>query len=82
MYYEDIKLKQSTYAIISFNDWGRLSGAELAVWYPGGLLQGLEGRQGWAAGSNHSGYMSLSALPRPAPLTFHQRNQFLKCAQL
>lgn len=25
MHYEDIKFKQSTYAIISFNDWARLS---------------------------------------------------------
>lgn len=51
MHYEDIKLKQSTYAIISFNDWDRLGRVELAVWYPGGLPQGC-GRgggvlQGW-----------------------------------
>ncbi len=43
MHYEDIKLKQSTYAIISFNDWDRLGRAELAVWYPGGLPQGCGG---------------------------------------
>lgn len=45
MHYEDIKLKQSTYAIISFNDWGRLGRVELAVWYPGGLPQGWGGWQ-------------------------------------
>lgn len=43
MHYEDIKLKQSTYAIISFNDWDRLDWAELAVWYPGGLPRGWGG---------------------------------------
>lgn len=42
MHYEDIKLKQSACAIISFNDRGRLGCVELAVWYPGGLrLKGL-----------------------------------------
>lgn len=43
MHYEDIKLKQSTYAIISFNDWDRLGRVALAVWYPGGLPQGWGG---------------------------------------
>lgn len=56
------------------------AGVELAVWYPGGPPQGCV--EGGGAGSNHSGYTSLPALPRPALLTFHQRNQFLKCAQL
>lgn len=46
MHYEDIKLKQSTYAIISFNDWDRLGWAELAVWYPGGLPRGCGGGGG------------------------------------
>lgn len=53
MHYEDIKLKQSTYAIISFNDWGRLGRVELAVWYPGGLPQG---RGGWGWGRGESGW--------------------------
>lgn len=78
MHYEDIKLKQSTYAIISFNERARPDQG-MDPWYPGGHPQEMG-----AAGSDHSGYPSLplSPLHKPASLTFHQRNQFLKCAQL
>lgn len=86
MHYEDIQLKQSTYAIISFNEWAgaELPRAGLAVWDPPGAPH--RAGEGGGGTTTQDVYIhfarSFAAPPGRGSLTFHRWNQFLKCAQL
>lgn len=61
MHYEDIKLKQSTYAIISFNDQAR-PGQAGPGWAGGFVPRGPSARLGWLAATTLDIHLSQTGL--------------------